>query len=550
VASLGEHIAARLAYLHARRVFAKFERALRDVERVQANVLRRVLRVVAGGGYAAAHGLERVRTVADLRQAAPLVRYDDLRPYIERQAQGSPGALLAPGQQVRMFATSSGTTSEPKLIPVTRAFVDDYRRGWNTFGLKMLGDHPRAILRAILQSTGRYDAERTEAGIPCGAITGLLAREQKRIVRRFYVGRPDVAQLSDPQARYYTLMRYGVARDVSFAITANPATLIRMAQTADAHADALIRDVRDGTLSDHIEAGAKLREALCAGLRPDAARAGALERLRSARGRLLPRDMWNLSFLACWTGGSMGHYLTRLAEWWGPVPVRDLGLLASEGRVSVPLEDNTPVGVLDVTSGIFEFIPAEEAEADAPPTLNPREVEVGRDYAVVLTNTSGLVRYRLGDVVRVRGWLHQAPLVEFLYRAGRVASVAGEKLTENQVVSALQAACAELGIAELDFVLAPAWADPPHYRLTCTAPAAAPLAAAVDRALSGQNEEYASRRRSSRLGPVDLRTLPEEAFAAMDRHLTQARRSAAEQYKRPCLFTEPDADDQALGLGR
>jgi hypothetical protein len=54
---------------------------------------------------------------------------------------------------------------------------------------------------------------------------------QKRIVRRFYVGRPEISHVPDARARYYTLMRLGVVRDVAFAITANPATLIQMART-------------------------------------------------------------------------------------------------------------------------------------------------------------------------------------------------------------------------------------------------------------------------------------------------------------------------------
>ena len=131
----------------------------------------------------------------------------------------------------------------------------------------------------------------------------------------------------------------------AFAITANPATLIQMAQTASEHGEALIRDVRDGTLSSRIVGDPPLRLILSAGLKADPGRARELEQLRSQHGALRPRDYWNIDFLACWTGGSMGHYLDRLADWWGPVPVRDIGLLASEGRVSIPLEDDTPTGV-------------------------------------------------------------------------------------------------------------------------------------------------------------------------------------------------------------
>ena len=73
----------------------------------------------------------------------------------------------------------------------------------------------------------------------------------------------------------------------------------------------------------------------------------------------------------------MGHYLDRLADWWGSIPVRDIGLLASEGRISTPLDDGTPIGPLDVTSAVFEFIPADQADAGAPDVLGPREIEPG-----------------------------------------------------------------------------------------------------------------------------------------------------------------------------
>ena len=547
--SLLDRCAARIAYLHAQRVFGRFSRALRNVGAEQERVLLRVRRLVATGEYGQRLGLGGVRSVQELRRAAPLVTYEGLRSYMDRVADGDLGALFRAGQRLLMFATSSGTTAQPKRIPVTPEFVQDYRRGWNTFGLKMLTDHARAILRPILQCSGRYDSSRTSAGIPCGAITGLLARTQKGIVRRYYVGRPEIAELDSATARYYTLMRLGITRDVAFAITASPATLIQMARTADEQAEELIRDVHDGTLSPKIIDDSILRRVLSSGLRPDPSRARELTQIRAQHdGHLRPRDYWRLEFLACWTGGSMGYYLERLADWWGNLPVRDVGLLASEGRVSVPLQDGTPAGVLDVTSAVFEFIPAENAECESPEVFGPMDLVVGDDYVVVLTNTTGLIRYRLDDVVRVRGYLEQAPIIEFLHRAGRVASIAGEKLTEHQVVAAVKAARDELRLPEFDFLLAPHWDDPPYYVLSCTAPPQPDLCAAVDSALAAQNEEYESRRKSMRLGPLRINTVSGAAFMAMDQRLAEKRRGTAEQYKRPCLCTKPEDVETLLGV--
>ena len=431
---------------------------------------------------------------------------------------------------------------------MTPEFVREYKRGWNTFGLKMLSDHPRAVLRAILQSSGRYDESYTAGGTPCGAITGLLARTQKGIVRRYYVGVPEIAYIDEPRGRYYALARFGIVRDVAFAVTANPATLIRIAQTANEESEALIRDVRDGTICASLVNDGPLLRRLRQRLRPDAERAKQLEQFRASSGALRPRDYWSLEFLACWTGGSMGHYLQRVADWFGPIPIRDVGLLASEGRVSIPLEDGTPSGVLDIVGSVFEFIPAAESETKNPATIGVRRLDVDREYEVVLSNFAGLLRYRLGDVIRVRGWVGQAPVVEFLYRAGRVSSVAGEKLTEQQLVAAVQIACKRLGIQEFDFVAAPVWGDPPCYRLSTSTTFSIAMLDAIDAELARQNDEYHSRRASLRIGPLEARAIPHDAIQKMDARLIATRGSTAEQYKRPCLFTIVGADDQALRL--
>jgi GH3 auxin-responsive promoter len=538
-----ERAMARAAFWHADRVYRRFTTALQALQASQQAVLSDVLGEMKGSAFCRDHGLRRVRTIEDFRRAVPIRTYDELRPYLDRVRDGDCAALLARGRQVLMFATSSGTTAARKYIPITRRFVREYRRGWNTFGLKLLSDHRDAVLRSILQVTGRMDESHSPRGVPCGAITGLLAREQKGIVRRFYVGVPQLANIADAAGRYYALARLGIVRDVAFAITANPATLIRIAQTADEMSESLIRDVRDGTLSETAVPEADVRRAVLPLLRPDPQRAAELEALRCRGGRLAPRDYWRLSFVACWTGGSMSGYRERLASWYGDIPVRDIGLLASEGRVTIPLTDGTAGGVLDPLGQFFEFIPLAEADRPNASACAAHELQAGGRYVVVLTNFAGLARYRLDDVIHVTGFHLGTPVMEFLHRFGRVSSVAGEKLTENQVVAAMRVACQQLGIPEPDYVISPCWGDPPHYRCTCSVTDDR-LARALDEALCGQNDEYESRRKSNRLSMLQQRFAAPAAFAAMDRQQVIARGGAAEQYKRQLLFTQPGDDDR------
>jgi hypothetical protein len=58
-------------------------------------------------------------------------------------------------------------------------------------------------------------------------------------------------------------------------------------------------------------------------------------------------------------------------------------------------------------------------------------------YQVVLTQQGGLTRYRMNDIVQVRGFYRQTPMLEFVGRANAVCDLAGEKLHEEFVRTAL-----------------------------------------------------------------------------------------------------------------
>lgn len=596
--TLIDRLACVVAKAHARRVYNQFRAATRRATALQEKVLLDKIRRNADSQFGRDYGFGHIHSAADFVRRVPILSYQDHAPYIERLKVGDTTALFGPGGRIHMFALTSGTTATPKYIPVTTEFLKEYRSGWNAFGIKALLDHPAAILRPIAQVTSRMDESLTPAGIPCGAITGLMAATQKRLVRKYYVTPPCIAHIDDPAAKYYTIMRLAVPSDVAFLITASPATQLKLARAADQHCEHLIRDIHDGTLWEEVCVPGEVRETLKPRLKPDPVEARRLENLVHQHGRLLPRDYWNLAFIANWTGGTMGLYLHEFPEYFGDVPVRDIGLLASEGRLSIPVDDGTPAGILDVTSHFFEFIPRDEyrsAEYDAgvsplhvkssgqdrqPTALRSHQLEVGQEYFVLLTTSSGLYRYDLGDLVRVVGFADQAPIIEFLNKGAHTCSLAGEKLTERQVILAMEAAARATGLPVTNFILAPCWSAPPHYTLhiepirarsasegttelrtaecgfqagpadaaqqrcasVVASSAGAGLVLELDRRLQEVNIEYASRRASDRLGPPRLNLLPEGFLARWDLAQSNARRPGNEQYKHRYLFTRPGED--------
>ena len=122
------------------------------------------------------------------------------------------------------------------------------------------------------------------------------------------------------------------------------------------------------------------------------------------------------------------------------MPLRDLGLVASEGRLTLPLVDGSAAGVLAIDAGFYEFIPEEAMDAGAPPVLLAHELEVGRRYGIVLSGANGLYRYDLNDIVEVRGYYRRTPLVAFVRKGRDMTSITGEKLHLNHVRAAVRAA--------------------------------------------------------------------------------------------------------------
>jgi len=176
--------------------------------------------------------------------------------------------------------------------------------------------------------------------------------------------------------------------------------------------------------------------------------------------------------------------------------------------------------------------------------LRAHELEVGRNYYILLSNYAGLYRYHLGDVVRVVDYVETTPRIEFLSPGAHTCSLTGEKLTEHQVVTAVSKTCGELGWKCAVYVVAPVWTDPPGYRFYFEqeeGAAAVPgnLAEVLDRQLQAQNIEYASKRKSGRLAGLRVHRLERGTLTRRDRKLLSARQGYAEQFKHRFLLNQP-----------
>ena len=523
----------------------RYEQAVRQPQATQHRFLFDQLRREAPTAYGRDHGFDRIRTIADFRRQVPLQRYTDLEPYIERVKQGDVEALFH-RQRVRMFALTSGTTQARKFIPVTDRVLDSYRRMWTAWGFLAYATHRSLFRHARLTFVSDWDEFRTPANVPCGSISGFTAQLQNWIVRRGYVLPVESSKLQDTHAKYYLAWRLGVGRTIGAWMSPNPSTLLHLAKYGEQVSETLLRDLHDGTLTDRYTWPEPLQKALQSRLKPNPQRARELGEILTRTGGLRPRDVWpDLKLIGCWTGGSMQAYLHSFPEYFGDVAVRDLGLLASEGRMTFPIADGTPSGVLEIVSGYYEFIPVSEIDSPQPTVLEAHELEEGQDYYIVLTNASGLYRYHISDVVRCTGRHHATPLLAFLNKGSSISNLTGEKLTEHQVVSSIAATLRQSPMPLGTYSLAPCWNDDcPYYSLFVDAeefPAQgvdSEWLNRLDQHLQESNIEYAAKRTSGRLGPLQLRVLPAGTWKAWDRQRLVRSGGSLEQYKHPCLITD------------
>jgi hypothetical protein len=532
--------------LYARR-FHRFERLLHDARDVQRRWLFERLHRCRDTKFGRDHGFAGIQTLADYRRQVPVARYDYFAPYINSVARGEFSALVPEDETVDRFTITTGSTGKPKLNPVTSSWLKEYRYAWGIWGLKMLLDHRRIVGGKILQIVGTWNMGRTDGGIPISMISTLATRYLHPLVRAFYSVPYEISDIRDPVARYYATLRLGVADDVSLIVVMNPGTLLRLVDLGDQHRQSLIRDIHDGTLSSRFEIPAEIRRQLAprTSLR-DPQRARALENIVEQTGRLLPRDYWRSPVIACWLGGTAGFQSRYLPDVFGDSPLRDMGLVSSEGRHTTPLVDGKPEGVLSFTSAYYEFIPVAEIDSARPTTFEGHELQAGHEYFLLMTTSAGYYRFHIGDIVVCRGFLGQAPILEFLQKGDRCGDLEGEKVTEHQFLEAAGQAAEGLGL-RLGYVTAiPSrlGRDLPHYAVVVelgdipSREAAVRFLEDLDRRLMAANFLYSGRRRDGVLGAPRLVRIPTGAWDKFVQGEIARRGTDEIQYKHPGIVRD------------
>lgn len=433
----------------------RFRRALDDAQRAQATTLRRIVRAAAATARGRRLGLDGSEDYTSFRIKVPLCSYSDLADDMARQRRDAVN-LVTPGR-VQVYEPTSGSGGAAKAIPYNAALLGSFRSLFAIWAHDLL-------VHLLQPRSGRVFVSVSPAFGADGGIADdrdYLGSLQRLLLQRFVVapprGCPDLASFRRELA--VALLR---KPDLEVISVWNPGYLLVLMDAIEQREPALLR---------RLPAGARR----------------VLEHEANPWPLLWPQ----LQLVSCWTAAAAALPAKELARRLPQAHIQGKGLLATEAPITVPLFDAGGCVPL-VDEVVLEF---DAGDGHCRPL---HEVEQGGEYALIVTQAGGLLRYRLGDRVRVSGRYGDAPLLEFVGRSDAVSDLVGEKLDEALVVTALAEAAADAGYA----VLLPLQPDRGLPRYLCLAERVdASLATRLDAALH-RGLRYAEARALGQLAPL------------------------------------------------
>ena len=437
-----------------------------QAERLQTDVMLRLTARAAQTEWGRAHGFAGVRTYEDFAATSPINSYDNLKGYVERMVHGESDVLWR--GRVTHFAKSSGTTSDrSKFLPVSKDALRDthYRGGQDCVACYLRQNPGSRILdgRALILGGSRSAADSTKESM-VGDLSAILIENISPLVNLIRVPRKSTALLPDFEEKRDRIAREAIGKNVS-NLSGVPSWML-----------SVMNRVLEISGKDNLtEVWPDLEMFFHGGV--------AFTPYRELYRRLIPSDKM--------------HYMETYN--------------ASEGFFGVQTDAGDPAMSLMIDYGVFyEFIPLDELDRDNPQVLPLWAVETGRNYAMVISTSSGMWRYLIGDTVRFTSCNPYKFVI-----TGRTKSFInafGEEVIVDNAEKALHEACQKTGAEVLEYTAAPIYMDASgHCRhqwvveFTKEPADEAQFAQILDEALQRINSDYEAKRyKNITLQPLQL----------------------------------------------
>lgn len=498
----------------------ELDKVSKDCRSAQFAVLMDMLDWAKDTEYGKEHNFSEIKTFDDFQKSVPLNTYEDLEPLIKRHRKGEEN-ILFPGKPV-IYATTSGTTKEPKWIPVTQKYYDQCYSGLSALWFySLMKECPKVFEGPELSIVAKPIEGYAEDGTPHGSLSGHMRKYIPKFLQEVH-GLPDeIYSIPDYASRYYCIMRICLEQSLRLMIIGNPSSLLELQKVVDERLDEMIEDIEKGTFRHDLAIPENIRPALenWKTVAPNPIRAEELRELKKEHGRILPKHYWpELMMINTWKCGNSGLYLKHTEGFFPEnIKIREFSYLASEVRAGIVLTSDDDSTILSGHLVFFEFIKKEERDEPNAKVYLLHELEDGQEYYIFVTTPGGLYRYDMNDIVRVQGFYNEFPRILFIQKGAGVTSLTGEKLHETQLIHAIAEAEKDQGV-KTEFFIGFADFDTSAYHVFAefdrelNATDFENFRALVDQKLREINVEYEAKRASLRLKDLVLHTLKKDAF--------------------------------------
>lgn len=357
--------------------------------------------------YGRKYGFKYIASYRDFQQQVPIVNYEEFEPYIERARQGLKDVSW-PGI-IKQFAKSSGTTNaKSKYIPISDESLEDchYKAGKDLISI-YANNHPENQLFSnknlrLGGSSELYESYNTKFG----DLSAILIENLPFWVEMTTVPSKKVSLMAEWETKLKAIVSEVKHEDVG-SLTGVPSWMMVLLQ----------RILADTGKSNIGEIFPNLEVFFHGGI--------SFKPYRDQYKKLIGKD---INYYEIYN--------------------------ASEGFFGIQDRSNSDEMLLMLDYGIFyEFIPMDKFDRNNLQAIPLEEVEIGKNYAVVISTNGGLWRYLIGDTVKFTSLSPHR--IQISGRTKHYINAFGEELMIDNVETALKKACEATNANVLDYTGAP-----------------------------------------------------------------------------------------------
>ncbi|MEO7176361.1 MAG: GH3 auxin-responsive promoter family protein, partial [Saprospiraceae bacterium] len=377
---------------------------------VQQKVLQKLIQSARFTEFGKKHGFSRIKTKEQFSEQVPVAFYDDLKPYIQRMMMGEKEVLW--NGQVKWFAKSSGTTSDKsKFIPMPREnlYGNHIRGTWDTISL-LYQKFPQTSLFAdkslvMCGSLSRYEPFQNTR---FGDVSAIMLHHMPSVGRPFYAPDFETGLMSNWDEKLDRMTK-------SLSVTSN----ITMFGGVPTWLVVLFNQMLDFTgKSNMLEVWPNVKTYIHGGV--------GFEPYVDQFQKFFPGDQLYYQEIY---NATEGYFAAQ-----DGLASKDLLLLLDNGMY-------------------FEFLPISEWAKERPTAIPLEEVEVGVNYALMLSSNAGLWRYVPGDTIQ---FTETKPYrIRVTGRTKQFVNVFGEEVMVSDTDKAIAETCRQMNASVREYSLAP-----------------------------------------------------------------------------------------------